>query len=377
MPAKFIPDMHQGPGHGIIIVQPFACQSTPLFALYRSSDKLCLHKEGWQGSEIFLEPTAWDCHENITRLAVNESVVNHLDKLDTYKLIIKEGENIQSFTLLIEDIIQSTMDGGHGIGTGQAPETQNIVRQAVVEEAAPVVPIEPVEEPAPLVEETKKTEEPLRLDSEQETKKKSKLIPILLLILFLLAAGIAAFWWYIHKQTEDKQTSPIQQATEQNKDADKQKQGDAQEKSGENGALLVPIDAARALLRKNASGEESYALAQKLEAQAKDAATKQKDEAAKQKDLAQRQDAIFLLVEDAAQKGVSEAMLQLGSFYDPSLHKMYGSIPADVEQAHAWYKKAVQAGHAKAEESLATLRTWAENAAKTGDGVAQNLLEKW
>ncbi len=385
MPAKFIPDMHQGPGHGIIIVQPFTCQSAPLFALYRSSDKLCLDRNGWQGSEVFLEPTAWDCHENIVRLAVNEAVVNNLDKLDTYKIIIKEGEQSQSFSLLIEDIVQSTMDGGFGIGAAmEAPTPQEISRKTVVEEVAPVV-----EEPAPPVEPEPKIPEisqPLRFHTEQpEEKKGSKLIPILLLILLLLVAGVAAFWWYLHKQTEDTQKSPIEQATQKDKDANATKDAaneakdkDSQDKKSSDGAsLVVPIDAARALLRKNATGEESQALAQQLEKEGKEAASKLKDDAAKQKEAAARQDAIFLLIEDAAQKGIPTAMTQLGAFYDPSLHKMYGSIPADLEQAHSWYKQALQGGDTKAQASLDSLRTWAETAAKGGDKTAQNLLEKW
>ncbi len=364
MPAKLIPDMHQGPGHGIIIVQPFECQSPPVYALYRSSDKLCLDKEGWQSSEVFLEPAAWDCHENVVRLAVNPSVINNLDKLDTYKIIIKDGENEQSFTLLIEDMIQSTMDGGFGVGLAAAPVAQEIVRNTV-EESAPLVP------PAPVVEEPPVQPEPeapkpqvdsLSLDAQsgEEKKKGSKLIPLLLLFLLLLAASVGAFLWYLHKQTEDPQKSPIEQATEKDKNSNTAKD---KAKDDDSKVTLVPIDAARALLRKNASGEESHALAQQLEKQGKDEAA--------------TQDAIFLLIEDAAQKGLPSAMMQLGSFYDPSLRKMYGSVPVDIEQAYTWYTKALQDGESKAKASLDSLRTWAQNAAKNGDSSAQNLLEKW
>ncbi len=400
MPAKFIPDMNQGPGHGIIIAQPIICQTDPSFVLYRSSDKLCLSPNGWQSAEVFLQPKAWDCHEHIVRLAVDESVVNHLDKLNTYRLIIKDDFVKESFTLVIEDIIHNGMDGGFGLGV--APnETQEIVRKVEEKEISNPVPAQPapvpVPEPEPQSTLEEKKEEPkpapvimddLSLNSqkkeeeEEEESSSGTLLKVLfsILVLLLIAAGI--FWWYLHQQTADPKNIGGEQNLHQpkaipdkpkpssevpkpddSKTKDSNKPQSTNKPENSQSESQIPINAARALLRKNASAEESQELARSFEKSSKkDAST---------------QDAIFLLYEDAAQKGLAPSMTKLGSIYDPSIQELYGSLPADLTQAHAWYKKALQTGDEKAQEKLDALKKWTENAAKEGNRDALFLLNNW
>ena len=55
-------------------------------------------------------------------------------------------------------------------------------------------------------------------------------------------------------------------------------------------------------------------------------------------------DAAFLLLEDAAQKGNTEAMFLVGQYYDPTATLPRGSIPVDMTQAKRWYDEALQKG---------------------------------
>ncbi|MDR0465728.1 MAG: hypothetical protein LBH94_00045 [Deltaproteobacteria bacterium] len=97
---------------------------------------------------------------------------------------------------------------------------------------------------------------------------------------------------------------------------------------------------------------------------------------AKSMQIPEGADGAFLLLEDAAQKGKSEAMLLLARFYDPTDVAPKGSIQPDPEQAYDWYKKARDGGQSAADDRLRSLRAWAE-AEKNRNQHAKALLEIW
>ncbi len=398
MPVTFIPDPHKGPGHGILLISPMHCENAPTFAITNASTRQCLAPEGWQSAEVFLEPDAWDCENEQLRLAVGPAVVDHLDSLDMYKLQLKDdGGNIISYGLTIDDIVQSSMAGGQGMAMA-APVTAPV--------AAMTAP-QPTPEPEP---DPTTQAEPDPLPSmnmeEQEPAKKSPLALIIAIVLLcaLLGAGI---WWYLQQQAETSADVPAETSTPQTEEAPQESTESApeknttEEKAGEeaageakqsseqgseqnaapstpqeqttsdeaakaeqgSAASLSPMDSARTLLRKNDTGEQSHSLATTLREQAgSDAAA---------------QDAVFLLFEDAAQKGVAPAMSELAGYYDPTNTAPKGSISPDAEQAHHWYSKAQNSGDAKAQEHLQRLQTWAEEEAKKGNATAKNLLNTW
>ncbi len=397
MPASFIPDPHKGPGNGIIIVTPLQCTAAPTFALVNASDKRCLTPEGWQTGEVFLEPVAWDCENDMLRLAVGPEVVDNLDSLDMYKLHVKDATGVvTTYNLAVDDIIQSSMAGGHGVGMA-APVAAAVVAAPVVEEPQ----VEPEPEPAPVPE-----PEPAPLpevDMADNTPAKKSPLPLILGILLLCALLGGALWWYFTQYKDTTDTEPTTtEETEKDTgkdDADKEKKEEApsdqnkaendkpeNDKSEEakqednkpeeakpegntgtdNSAPatnLSPMDSARELLRKNDAAQKSYDLAQNLKPQA------EKD--------AKAQDAVFLLLEDAAQKGLSGAMTELGNFYDPSSTGAKGSISPDANEAYTWYTKAQESGDANVTASLERLQKWAEEEAKKGNAAAKDLLNSW
>ncbi len=373
MSVEFIPDPHKGPGHGIITVSPLTCDVQPTFSLTNASTQDCLSPEGWQSAEVFLHPQAWDCTNEQLRLSVGPDVVDHLDSLDLYRLQIKEATgNITIYTLAISDIIHSSMTGGQGMGLVQmaAPVTP-----VVEKEPEPTPQPEPAPESDPLPEMTMAQEEPV----------KKNMLPIILGVVLLCALLGAGLWWYLSQQdveqlpetTQSEEVQPVseesdaQKAEENTQDAAQPQEGEQQPSvenadtsSAQSGATaLSPMDSARELLRQNDSGEKSHTLATSLQAQA------QND--------AKAQDAVFLLFEDAAQKGVSTAMTALAGYYDPSHEGAKGSISPDPQEAYAWYTKAVQAGDASAKEHLVRLQTWVTQEAEKGDATAKNLLQMW
>ncbi len=372
MRASFTSDPHKGAGFGIITVQQLSCNNAPTFALYRASDGLCLSaNDGWQNSEAYLTPTAWDNDANNLRLSVDASIVDHLDALDTYKLLIKDGANSPiSNSLSIESINYSSLHGGQGVGS--APR----VTPASMPEPEPA--LEPAPIPEPIME------EPL---PEMPPEQKRNFWPIIIAILILLILLGAGLWWYLQnnanegitpKTTEEQKQNLEQEALEDTKqeqqkvDENPTEESSANEKSKDEAKakqttttpVLSPMQQAREFLRgdNNSTGTASHALANNL--------LSNLGAAPDEESL----DAIFLLLEDAAQKNEPKAMLELAKYYDPSGNKPKGSILPDANEAYNWYKKALDAGETQASKHLEQLNTWLKEAADKGDKSAQNLL---
>jgi len=86
-----------------------------------------------------------------------------------------------------------------------------------------------------------------------------------------------------------------------------------------------------------------------------------------------------LLLFFAARGGHADAAFDLGALNDPNHHTADSGLAAEPDpfQAYRWYRSARDAGHESADERLTALRTWAEDAADTGDAEAERLLLQW
>ncbi len=87
----------------------------------------------------------------------------------------------------------------------------------------------------------------------------------------------------------------------------------------------------------------------------------------------------YLLYFYGARQGDPAAALMLGRMYDPTGPDDARSLVDEpiAAQALKWYRIAADAGSASAEDYLANLRGWAEDAAARGDPEARRLLVIW
>ena len=178
-------------------------------------------------------------------------------------------------------------------------------------------------------------------------------------IVLLVCAGFA-LWWFVLRTPE---TPPLPAAPEQpnasaapSKPAPQGANGGATEKS--------PLASAREQLRGEALPDVSLAMAKPMR---------------KMDASPEECDAAFLLLEDAAQKGNTEAMFLVGQYYDPTATLPRGSIPVDMTQAKRWYDEALQKGQdkAQAQSSLDKLKEYAKAEEAKGNAEARALLQTW
>ena len=325
MPAYLKSDPTRGPGCGIIEVPGLTLSARPVFVLQRSSDGQCLSPGGWQAAEAPLTPEAWDGDSGLVRLAVGAQVVDYMDELDTYRITLRApGGEPHVQTLLVQGLVYSSMHGGQGM-KGAAP-------------AAPVPPPPPPPAPEP---EPEPEAAPQPLSGPESlsmtppppvVEEKSSKAPLLIGLLILLLAAGGGLWWYMQQQKAptDSAQSPPQPAVA--------------EPAPPPAPKLSPLQAAREHLRSSGDAAKSLELAKSADMQSPEAA-----------------DAVFLLVEDAAQKGQGEAMLRLGAFYDPADQGPKGSLKGDPAEALQWYQKAKDAGQSAAEAKITALRQWQES----------------
>lgn len=338
------------------------------FSLQRASDALFLAQSGWQESQSNQIPDSVDKNGSILELSVGPHVVDNLDVLDTYRIHLRHT-SLPASVLSMESLDYSPLKGKEGL--------------AMPASAAPAAPPEP--EPAPLPEpepETLPVPEPLTMaSSPPESEKKPSLFsgPLrgLLRGLVIFVVLLAVAWGYYYWQQQQKNTTePLADSAPATQNAPAPEASPKPEASPAPAATptpgatpapeaaLAPLAQARKQLQQQADPAQHLALVRSLQEQ------KNVDPAV----AAQSADAIFLLVEDAAQKGSAEAMLLLARYFDPTDTGPKGSIQADPGQACHWYMQARAGGQQAADQSLTALRQWAEAAAAQGDAKAQEVL---
>ena len=86
-----------------------------------------------------------------------------------------------------------------------------------------------------------------------------------------------------------------------------------------------------------------------------------------------------LLIFFAARGGHGPAAFALATSYDPNHQSETTSLMEEPDpfQAYRWYRVARDAGQVDAQERLAKLRVWVENAANDGNAEADRLLLQW
>jgi hypothetical protein len=91
----------------------------------------------------------------------------------------------------------------------------------------------------------------------------------------------------------------------------------------------------------------------------------------------EKADAVFLLLEYAADSGLAEAALAVARYYDPTDKEPSGTIRKNAETSYGWYQDAMAGGQDDAKARLTQLRSWVEEQAKAGSLEARELLNTW
>jgi len=119
------------------------------------------------------------------------------------------------------------------------------------------------------------------------------------------------------------------------------------------------LEKARQALRDGITPEEALAMAKSLP------------------ESPEKADAAFLLLEYAADSGISEAALAVARYYDPTDKEPSGTIRKNAETSYGWYLEAMADGQDDAKTRLAQLRSWVEEQANAGSLEARELLDTW
>lgn len=77
-----------------------------------------------------------------------------------------------------------------------------------------------------------------------------------------------------------------------------------------------------------------------------------------------------------AREGFEPAMMKMGELSDPTMFRAENSLldRADAIQSYKWYRKLADLGQVEAEEKIASLQKWADQASVNGDPDARQLL---
>ncbi|MEG2172611.1 MAG: sel1 repeat family protein [Desulfovibrionaceae bacterium] len=325
------------------------------FSLQRASDSLFLAEHDWQESHSEQIPDSIQRQGDVLELCVGPHVVDNMDVLNTYRIHLRHT-CVPPSVIHVESLDYSPLKGKEGFAMPGASAVP----------APPVVVPEPEPEPEPDPEPAQPESLPLSMAlPEPPAKRTSALVWIALGLVLLLALGGAVYYWYSQQKIATPQTesSAPPAAPEHPASAPATAAKSAPATPPE---ALTPLAQARKQLQSHADAAQNLALARTLQAaQPADAAL-----------AAQHADAVFLLVEDAAQKGSAEAMLLLGRYFDPVDNAPKGSIQSDPQQALQWYTQARTAGQTEAaDKALTALRAWAKAAAAQGDKNAQKIVQ--
>lgn len=365
-------DSERGPGYARICLD---AGSSPLpsmpqgcaFTLQRASDALFLAHNGWQESQTELTPDALTRQDSVLELRVGPDVVDNLDILNTYRIHLRHT-TLPPTVIQIESLDYSPLKGKEGLHIAapvaapvlppvvEAPPAQEpVLEETVVEEPVAAKSLEP--SPPPLT---------MAIEEAHPAGKKNTFWVLLLLLLVAGAGAAAGLYWY-----NQHLAKPVAQESPASPPALPPASPEAPKTAEAPAAPLSPLAQARQHLQGSGDATKSLDLARQL--QTGQSAESSADPAMQ----SQRADAVFLLLEDAAQKGQGEAMILLARYFDPVDKAPKGSIQSDPQQALQWYTAARAAGQASAADSgINGLRQWASTAAAAGDTSAQELLRR-
>lgn len=337
MKAQIAFDEKKGAGFAVIEIQEIAPPETVtnLTFTLKTKDK-SLGPGGWQPSDCNLMADQVTLDDQRICLFVGPSVVNNLDPMGIYRFAICQAETLLGQCSLIpENIVQSDKESIGHISEYAQKKAEAAKPVPSIQPPQPIATIAPVEaSPAGLGSPPATATDSLATEKLPITQaKSSNVMPIVVAVIIVLLAGGG---FAIYKLWGAKTPPPAGEIVS-----------------------TRPIDQARQHLKQNGDPAVGLRLAESMGNEADTA------------------DAIFLLVEDAAQKGNSEAMLRLARFYDPLDAAPTGTVQKDMQQAYTWYTKAREAGKQEAEKSLHDLKNWVEQRASSGSAEARELLSRW
>lgn len=330
------------------------------FVVRRSSDGKYLGRSGWQDAEEALVPdeVTPDSETGGLMLAVSPHVVNQLDELETCRFSLLQGESTLGLCVLqLSGIMYGHMAAGGAVQG--APLVAAMPPPSPVQPAPAQVP-EP--EPEPVLPQPAHGPEQLP-DLEPATPKKGNmgLIAALLLVLAFAGAGV---WWYVQGKATPE-SAPLADAPPPAKTepAAPAPAAPAVDPAPAPAVQKSPKETVSEFVRKGGTPPEALALSSTLSAENSGG-----------------QDAVFLLLEIAAEGGQPEAMLRVAQYYDPLHTAPAGTLQKDPEQAWLWYGKAASSGEAAttgaAQSALDKLRQWLSQEATQGSAAAKSLLER-
>lgn len=351
MKISYSDDTRRGAGHGILTCRDADFPAGAWFmALLRASDQASLTGAGnggalWSGETRFLPVETEPAPGGGLRVLLGPEVVNALDPLEQYLVMLKQeqGEPLKA-RLRVQGITYSP-DGALD-NTGARAAAPASAAAAAPQPTAPAAP--PTEPPAP--------ETPLTLAPEAPAASR-RLSPVLVVILVaaLLAGGLGAWKFFGSKAGEEAAALSGGEAAP----------------GGGNGApagtsLPATPKTAEEQVRAFFSGPDvTAAAALKLAAELPKATPAE-------------QDAVYRLYYFAAENEAPAAFLPYAACLDPAAPQ-WGSIDKDAAAAYAAYAKAA-ASDAKAAkaalEAQTRLRAWLDREAAAGNVRARAWLQE-
>lgn len=355
MKASYENDRALGPGYGLLVVSGAEAEAGERlgFCIRRSSDGRFLGRCGWQDAEEPLWPDeVRSGPEGALVLAVAPAVVNQLDELDPCRFsLYREGTgSLGACTLQMAGILYGDMSAGGNVATAPAPVAPK-APESVVETTQPVADPLPELQPTPV--------------------KKGGLGWLVALLAGLGLLALGAWLWFsagkpatppqptppaAEEPAKDKAPQPEPAKTEPAKTEPAKAEPAAPEPK------LSPKERVRTFLKQGGTPDAAVALSRELP-----------------KDSVEGQDAVFLLLEVAAEGGNGASMLEVARYYDPLSPAPAGTLQKDPEQAWNWYVKAAgTAGDVAAEagKALDALTAWLKEQAGRGEAGAEALLKR-
>ncbi|MDR1686478.1 MAG: hypothetical protein LBR82_08595 [Desulfovibrio sp.] len=400
MKAEYVNDPVKGPGYALLLLVGDDVPDAPATArciIKRSSDGKTLGRGGWDRAECDLPCRGIQLADEGIALSVGPEVVDNLDALEGYRLVLRCADGRQAVSSLhVAGIVYSPQTGVRGVAeapyqpeatTPQAPPQPELDESVAEPETASSQPGDisdhqeisdddiitldnavPREEPAAPPYADIPPLPPRPAGGKSRT-------PLAAGLILLLAVCAGAAVLKMRPDATKNDVPPARPPLADGAVPEAAPPAAAPPTGGEQSPPAAPpsdkpVDAGRAgetsslnrargHLAGTADPEASLALYRQLRTEENGA------------------DAAFLLVEDAAQKGLPEAMLLVAGWYDPLVVGDKGSIKTDAEEAFNWYTKAAQAGVAEAEARLAALKARVAAEAAAGDREAERLLKRF
>ncbi|OUI79468.1 hypothetical protein HK18_02625 [Commensalibacter intestini] len=286
-----------------------------------------------------------------------DSLGDILEPGSPYQIKIPELECVAS--VIWPEIIARRGNSRGVINTKSPPKAVPIVEE--IKEELPVIQ----EEVSPQIEPVIEEEAPLIHD---EPKRSSSVSLIASIIAIVVIAGAGGAFWYIKHQKPHQEVKKEQVVK-------KEEPKKEQPKASEVAKNQPPATPAQSPKPEPSFAEslQKMSITDVINKAANTAMITKEGE--RRLEVKQYDDGVLLL-ENAASKGDTVAMLKLGMLYDPVDFKQGGAIPSpDMREAARYFQKAEQGGLKDATAPREALKDWLTKQADAGDEMARLTLK--